>query len=143
LVLQFGLVRREWSSEDLIASWTLIDDDWRLVGNKSGATRLGFALILKFFEIEARFPRSADEFPAAAVAYVADQVKVDPVELADYRWAGRTLEYHRAQVRDAFGLSLRTPWFELTERSGTCLSHHRCDLARRDALLRTAPPITL
>jgi len=30
-------------------------------------TRLAFALILKFFELEARFPRGSSEFPAAAV----------------------------------------------------------------------------
>lgn len=53
-----------------MASWTLIGEDWQLVGNKTAATRLGFALILKFFEIEARFPRVVDEFPSAAVAYV-------------------------------------------------------------------------
>jgi hypothetical protein len=29
------LVRREWTSEQLIESWTLLDDDWRLVGNKT------------------------------------------------------------------------------------------------------------
>ena len=45
--------------EDLIASWTLVEDDWRLVGNKTGPTRLGFALLLKFFEVEGRFPRHA------------------------------------------------------------------------------------
>jgi hypothetical protein len=53
--------------------------DWRLVGNKTGATRLGFSLILKFFAIEARFPRHAGEVPRAAVDYVAGQVQVDPV----------------------------------------------------------------
>lgn len=53
----------EWSTEDLIASWTLVGEDWSLVGNKTGATRLGFSLVLKFFEIEARFPRDASEFP--------------------------------------------------------------------------------
>jgi hypothetical protein len=42
-------MRREWSPEELIESWTLVDQDWTLVGNKSGATRLGFALLLKFF----------------------------------------------------------------------------------------------
>jgi Domain of unknown function (DUF4158) len=52
-------MRREWTPEDLIASWTLVEDDWRLVGNKAGATRLGFALLLKFFELEGRFPRQA------------------------------------------------------------------------------------
>lgn len=80
-------MRREWSSEDLVASWTLIGEDWELIGNKSGPTRLGFALV----------------FPSAAVAYVAEQVKVHPAKLAGYRWSGRTIEYHRAQVRDAFG----------------------------------------
>lgn len=38
-------MRREWEPEELIASWTLLDDDWRLVGNKMGATRLGFAIL--------------------------------------------------------------------------------------------------
>ena len=46
----------EWSAQDLVASWTL-------VGNKTGATRLGFAVLLKFFEIAARFPSVAGEVP--------------------------------------------------------------------------------
>ena len=51
-------MRREWGPEDLLAAWTLVEADGELVANKSGATRLGFALLLKFFEIEARFPRA-------------------------------------------------------------------------------------
>jgi len=105
-------VRREWEPEDLVACWTLVEHDERelvehdereLVAYKRGATRLGFALMLKFFEIDARFPRHAGEYPAAAVDYVGRQVGVDPVELADYEWSGRTFEYHRAQVRRAMG----------------------------------------
>ncbi|WP_433207959.1 hypothetical protein ACQP1G_22965 [Nocardia sp. CA-107356] len=38
-------MRQEWSTENLIGSWTLVGEDWRLVGNKSGATRLGFSLL--------------------------------------------------------------------------------------------------
>ncbi len=60
-------MRREWEPEDLVAAWTLVDPDWVLISNKTGATRLGFALLLKFFEIEARFPRSAADVPASAV----------------------------------------------------------------------------
>ncbi|MDQ3429488.1 MAG: DUF4158 domain-containing protein [Actinomycetota bacterium] len=96
-------MRREWQPEDLIACWTLLDGDRPLVGNKRGPTRLGFALMLKFFELEARFPRHAGEIPQAAVDYVASQVKVDPEALSDYRFSGRTFEYHRAQVRGSFG----------------------------------------
>jgi hypothetical protein len=43
-------MRREWAPEELIASWTLIDRDRELLANKAGATRLGFALLLRFFE---------------------------------------------------------------------------------------------
>ena len=64
---------------------------------------MGFALLSKFFELEARFPRSAEEVPPPAVDYVAEQVKVAPGEFAAYDWSGRSIKYHRAQVRDAFG----------------------------------------
>ncbi|MFB4319894.1 DUF4158 domain-containing protein [Actinomadura sp. 21ATH] len=97
------MVRREWEPEELIAAWTLLDGDWELVGNKTGATRLGFGLLLKFFELEGRFPRHVGELPKAAVDYVAGQVKVDPALLAEYDWSGRSIERHRAQVREALG----------------------------------------
>jgi len=96
-------MRREWEPEEVIAAWTLLDGDWELVGNKTSATRLGFSLILKFFEQEARFPRHAGEVPKAAVDYVAGQVKVDPELFAGYKWAGSTIEYHRRQIREALG----------------------------------------
>ncbi|PZS29810.1 MAG: hypothetical protein DLM61_12165 [Pseudonocardiales bacterium] len=40
-------MRREWEPEDLIAHWTLVDPDWELIANKSGAPRLGFTAVLK------------------------------------------------------------------------------------------------
>nr|WP_211210201.1 DUF4158 domain-containing protein [Actinopolyspora halophila] len=95
--------QREWASEGLVESWTLVGDDWRLVGNKSGATRLGFALLLKFFEIEARFPRYGEKVPPQAVGYVAEQVGVDAEEFALYSWCSRSIQDHRAQIRAAFG----------------------------------------
>ncbi|MEU6797472.1 DUF4158 domain-containing protein [Nonomuraea wenchangensis] len=64
---------------------------------------MGFGLLLKFFEQEGRFPRHAGEVPRAAVDYMAGQVKVDAALFSEYRWSGSTLEYHRAQVREALG----------------------------------------
>jgi hypothetical protein len=37
------------------------------VGNKTSATRRGFSVLLKYFELEARFPRHAGEVPKSAV----------------------------------------------------------------------------
>lgn len=49
---------REWSAEELIACWTLVEEDWGLLANKTGATRLGFGVILKYFELEAPASRA-------------------------------------------------------------------------------------
>ena len=62
-------MRRDWEP-DLVAHWTLVDDDWRLVANKTGRSRLGFASTAH-----------ADELPPDAVAYVATQVVVDAAQL--------------------------------------------------------------
>ncbi len=59
--------------------------------------------MLKFFEQEGRFPRHVGELPKAAVDYVAGQVKVEPALLAKYDWSGRSIERHRAQMREALG----------------------------------------
>jgi hypothetical protein len=101
-------VRRQWSLEDLIESWSLTDDDRRLLANKSGFTRLGFALMVKFFEIEARFPERHYEFPAAPVEFVAKQVRIDVSQFTAYQFKGRTAEYHRAQIRAYFGFRKAT-----------------------------------
>ena len=70
---------------------------------KHGATRLSFALMLKFFEIEGRFPRNAGEVPPPAVDYVARQLGLLESEMPGFEVAGRSAERHRAQIRDALG----------------------------------------
>ncbi|GAX57133.1 DUF4158 domain-containing protein [Streptomyces olivochromogenes] len=94
-------MQQEWSPEELLASWTLVDGDWKLVANKSGPTRLGFCLMSKFFEIEARSPEFIEEFPQPAVEYVAGLVKVPAAELAKYDLAGA--KRHHKQIREALG----------------------------------------
>src|SRR5690625_5004959 len=96
-------MRSQWTTEELAEQWRLEAGERSLVGNKTGATRLGFALLLKFFQIEGRIPTYAEEIPAAAVAYVAAQVDVDPALFAKYSWTNRTIEHHRKQIRDVYG----------------------------------------
>jgi TnpA family transposase len=91
-------VRREWDLEDLIECWTLDETELKELGNKSGATRLGFALMLKYFELEGRFPRRED-VPRAAVEYMAKQAKVAPELFAGYPWAGSSFDRHKADIR--------------------------------------------
>jgi hypothetical protein len=97
---------------------------------------LGFALLLKFFEIDARFPRQASEVPTAAVSYVAGQVSVPADDFADYAWSGRTIEYHRSQIRSALGFREATRDDE--ERLAAWLAQEVCPVELREERLRRA-----
>lgn len=103
-------MRQEWTSVELIDLWTLVGEDWRWVGNKTGATRLGFAVSLKFFEIDARFPAYPEEVPSAAVEYVSSQVWVEATEFAKYSLSGRrrSITAARSVTRWGFVRLLRT-----------------------------------
>lgn len=84
-------------------------DDWDLVANKSGPTRLGFVLMLKFFDLEGRFSQFGEEFPRAAVDYMADLVKLPADDLAKYDLSSRSAKGHRTQIRDALGFRPAAP----------------------------------
>ena len=129
-------MRREWSAEELIACWTLVEDDWRLLGNKTGTTRLGFSVLLKYFDLEARFPRHAGDVPRAAIDYVAQQVKVPPERFADYDWSGRAIKYHRAQIRKALGFREATVGDE--DKLAAWLAEEVCPVELSDERLREA-----
>jgi hypothetical protein len=95
-------VKRQWEPEELIEHFTLLESEKALLANKTGASRLGFAVLLKCFCLEARFPVKKQEIPRAVVSYIAVQVGVSPKEWLHYKWSGRTIKYHRAQIRTFF-----------------------------------------
>jgi hypothetical protein len=96
-------VKRTRTEEELIERWTLAPDELPLLANKRGATRLGFAVLLRFFAGEGRFPTGKGEVPGRVVAYLGRQVGVPTEEYLRYDWRGRAIKYHRAQVRAHFG----------------------------------------
>ncbi|MYW69811.1 DUF4158 domain-containing protein [Streptomyces sp. SID8379] len=97
------MARTPLDLDELVGHWTLLKDEQALVSGKRGATRLGFAVLLKFYTQYGRFPRGRAELPGEAVAFVARQVQVPASELGFYDWTGRTVEYHRAQIREHLG----------------------------------------
>ena len=96
-------MKQRWTDEELRESWQIWSAEQSMIEKKRGATRLGFALLLKFFQIDGRFPNGAFEIPAQAVRFMAEQVGVEAGELYDYPWKGRVLKYHRAEIREWCG----------------------------------------
>ena len=96
---------RDLDQDELIDRWTLVGDELNLVAGKRGATKLGFAVLMRFYTERGRFPWGRGEIPAAAVDYVARQVAVGATEIAFYEWSGRTIEFHRAADSQGAGIS--------------------------------------
>jgi hypothetical protein len=127
--------------DELVEHWTLLDDERELAAGKRGPTRLGFALLLKFYAGAGRFPRGRSELAGDAAEFVARQPGVPASDLGFYEWSGHTSEYHRAQVRRHF-------WFrecsaedggKLTDwlAASVCQAERRADRVRRG----TAGPV--
>lgn len=96
-------MKRQWDTDDLIEQWTLLPRDLALLANKTGPTRLGFAVLLLYFQHEGRFPRHRHEVPRPIVAHIAAQVGVAYEEWLRYDWDSRAIKYHRVQIRAALG----------------------------------------
>jgi len=96
-------VARVLDEDELIGNWTLAGDELEQLSGRRGATKLGFALLLRFYAVHGRFPAGRGEIPDQAVAHVARLVDVLPDELGLCEWDGRTIKAHRADVRRYFG----------------------------------------
>jgi Domain of unknown function (DUF4158) len=81
-------MKRQWETEELVEHWTLDVEDRVLLDNKTGATRLGFAVLLKFFRREGRFPQHKQEVPGIVITFLATQVGVDATAYLQYAQAG-------------------------------------------------------
>jgi Domain of unknown function (DUF4158) len=85
-------VVRVLDEDELVGNWTLVGDELEQLSGRRGATKLGFALLLRFYAVHGRFPMGRSEIPNQAVAYVAKLVGVPAAERGLYEWDGRTRE---------------------------------------------------
>ena len=92
-------MKRKWANHELLEHWTLSAEETRLVLSKKGANRLGFALLLKFFQLQGRFPEKKNRIPRVVRAFVAEQLGIDEALYESYNWQGRAIKHHRAAIR--------------------------------------------
>jgi TnpA family transposase len=96
-------MKRAWHPEELVEHWSVLPEDWPLIEPKQHVTRLGFTVLLKFFQYAGAFPRAPQDVPLTVVDHLAQQVGVPTDSWAQYDWDSRTIERHRAQIRQHLG----------------------------------------
>ena len=87
--------RKTQDSEELIENWTLIPSELQLAKKKVGGNQIGFALLLKYFQLMARFPDLSDEIPDNIISYIANQLNISVESYSYYNLFGRTAKIYR------------------------------------------------
>ena len=97
------MVKPHWDTEELIENWTLLPQELELVKNKVDANQIGFAVLLEYFQVFARFPEETTKIPDTIISYIASQLETDTQLYSQYNWQGRSIKNHRAEIRALFG----------------------------------------
>jgi len=141
-------VKRRWTPEELEEHWSLLPAERTLLANKAGPTRLGFAVMLKGFQLEGQFPQP-QTLPALVIAHIAKQVSVPADLFLKYEWSARSARYHRAEIREFAGFRESTDadaqaladWVQRTlAPEDHRMEHLRDAVLERCRQLRVEPP---
>ena len=87
-------MKRHWTIPEVIEHWSLAPAERALVEDtRADHTRLGLAVLLKYFQLDWRFPRSRADVPVAVVAHLAQQLGIPATAFLAYDWAGRVADH--------------------------------------------------
>ena len=51
-------MKQHWNEQELVEQWTLTEAEKELLNQRTDRGRMGFAVLLKFLQIEGRYPVS-------------------------------------------------------------------------------------
>ena len=90
------MVKANWDTEELIENWTLLPQELELVRNKIGGNQIGFAFLLKYFQIFACFPEPNFSIPKIIISYIASQINSPESCYSDFDFKGRSARVYRS-----------------------------------------------
>jgi hypothetical protein len=66
-------MRQQWKPAELIDNWTLGDEEISLINaiSKNDYNRFGCGLLLKYFQVEGKFPNRKQDIPKVVIEHVA------------------------------------------------------------------------
>src|SRR6266436_1918707 len=102
-ILDEVTMRQPVTSQELMESFTIVPSERELLGTKSGASRLGCAVLLKYFQFEGRFPTTWDDVPREVIRHLAQSFGVSPDAYRQYDLDERLARDHKDQIRQWTG----------------------------------------
>lgn len=103
-----GMLLQEKAFDDR-DEWHLLADELSLLPGMTDTGRLGFALQLKFRQVQGHYPDSVHDFPSGIVHTIAEQVGCASVSPENYPFQGRQAQRHRHRQHIRRYLGVRLP----------------------------------
>lgn len=97
-----------WQKEELREHWSLSAEELHLVAGRTDHGRMGFVVMLKFFQYQGRFPSAIKELPIDVVRFLSQQIGASQSDLDPYDWDGRTATRQRAEILSFLGIRRMT-----------------------------------
>lgn len=93
----------------MVRHYTLSAEDLALIDRRRGdPNRLGFAVMLCYLRFPGRTLRQDEQPPAAMLAFIAEQLALDPASFGDYAERDQTRRAHLVELQTALGYRLFT-----------------------------------
>ena len=100
------MVKQNWDTEELIENWTLLPQELKLAKKKVGGNQIGFAVLLKHFQLLAYFPEDKSSISQVIISYIASQLNLPESSYSDYDWQGRSAKVYRVEIRRLFNFKV-------------------------------------
>jgi TnpA family transposase len=97
-------VKWQWQADELHAHWHLTAEESGLLYKKTPHGRLGFVVLLKYFQNEGYYPEHCRQIPEAVLGYLTHQIGVSADHLNHYEFTGRTGTRDRSEIRSFLGI---------------------------------------
>lgn len=88
--------------------WILTTQELGLFQGRSEESRLGFYVLLKYFQENYRFPSSEKDLPVAALKRISSQLNISSTGIKDYFSSDNLLKKHRGVIRTYMGFRQST-----------------------------------
>lgn len=96
-------MKMTWTAEELVQHFTLQSDEREFLGSNAPHNQLGKAVLLKYFQYDARFPTAPDDVPRPIIEFLAQQLYLAPEDFDLYQWEGTRMREHRQAIRAWLG----------------------------------------
>lgn len=106
---------------EMVRHYTLSSEDLALIDRRRGdANRLGFAVLLCYLRFPGRTLRLDEQPPAPMLAFIAEQLALEPANFGDYAERDQTRREHLAEIQTLVGYRIFTGRFTATYPLGSC-----------------------